>query len=99
MNRKHKEIRIFLVIPFIFFLSVFSAYVYFNTYAEMDFPPVKPTFENPDQDYLLINQENKSFALGQNISFLVIEGHLFQQLLQVSSGIPPLDQRPVVLRC
>lgn len=99
MNRKHKGIQIFLAIPFIFFLSVFSAYLYYNNYAETDLPSAKPTFDNLDQDYLLTNQEIKSFASGQNTSYFVLETYLFRQLSHLSFGMPSLDQKLFVFRC
>jgi hypothetical protein len=99
MNRKHKGIQIFLAISFIFFLSVFSAYLYYNNYAETDLPSAKPTFDNLDQDYLLTNQEIKSFAFGQNTSSFILETYLLCQLPLLSSGMPSLGQKPIVLRC
>jgi heme/copper-type cytochrome/quinol oxidase subunit 3 len=99
MNRKHKGIQIFLAISFIFFLSVFSAYLYYNNYAETDLPSAKPTFDNLDQDYLLTNQEIKSFASGQNTSSFVLETYLFRQLSHLSFGMPSLDQKLFVFRC
>jgi heme/copper-type cytochrome/quinol oxidase subunit 3 len=99
MNRKHKGIQIFLAISFIFFLSVFSAYLYYDNYAETDLPSAKPTFDNPDQDYLLINQETKPLALGQNTFPFILETYLLCQLPLLSSGMLSLGQKPFVLRC
>jgi hypothetical protein len=99
MNRKHKGIQIFLAISFIFFLSVFSAYLYYNNYAETDLPSAKPTFDNLDQDYLLTNQEIKSLAFRQNTPSFVLETYLFRQLSHLSFGMPSLDQKLFVFRC
>jgi hypothetical protein len=99
MNRKQKKIQILLAGFFVLFLSVFSAYVYYNSYVETDFPPAKPTFDNPDQDYLLINQETKPLALGQNTFPFILETYLLCQLPLLSSGMLSLGQKPFVLRC
>jgi hypothetical protein len=99
MNRKHKRIQIFLAISFIFFLSVFSAYLYYDNYAETDLPSAKPTFDNLDQDYLLTNQEIRSFAFGQNTFPFILETYLLCQLPLLSSGMLSLGQKPIVLRC
>ncbi len=99
MNRKHRGIQIFLAISFIFFLSVFSAYLYYNIYVETDFPSAKPTFDNLDQNCLLINQEAKSLVFGQNTSSFVLETYLFRQPPDLSFGIPSLDQKLLALRC
>jgi hypothetical protein len=99
MNRKQKRIRVLLAISFIFFLSVFSAYLYYNNYAETDPPSTKPTFDNLDQDYLLTNQEIRSFAFGQTTSSSILETYLFRQPPDLSFGIPSLDQKLIVLRC
>ena len=99
MNRKQKKIQILLAGSFVLFLSVFSAYVYYNSYVETDFPPAKPTFDNPDQDYLLINQETKPLALGQNTFPFILETYPMYQFPPLSFEIPSLDQKPFVLRC
>ena len=99
MNRKQKKIQILLAGFFVLFLSVFSAYVYYNSYVETDFPPAKPTFDNPDQDYLLINQEVNSLVFGQNTSSFVLETYLLCQLPLHPFGMPSLGQKPFVLRC
>jgi hypothetical protein len=99
MNKKQKRIQIFLAISFIFFFLVSSSYLYYSNYIENDFLPAKPTFDNLDPDYLLTNQQNKSFAFGQNISLFIIETYLFQQLPHLYSGISSLSQKLFVLRC
>ena len=99
MNRKRKKIQILLAFSLVLFLSIFSAYVYYNSYAETDLPSAKPTFDNLDQDYLLTNQEIKSFASGQNTSSFVLETYLFRQLSHLSFGMPSLDQKLFVFRC
>jgi hypothetical protein len=99
MNRKRKRAQILLAISFIFFLPIFSAYLYYNNYAEADFSPAKPTFDNPDQDYLLINQESKSFTFGQNTSPFIFETYPLFVFPPLSFGISPLDQKPLTLRC
>jgi hypothetical protein len=99
MNRKQKRIQIFLAISFIFFFSVFSAYLYYSNYIETDFPSAKPTFDNLDQDYLLTNQEIRSFAFGQTTSSFILETYLFRQPPDLSFGIPSLDQKLLALRC
>ena len=99
MNRKQEKIRVLLVISFVFFLSAFSAYLYYNNYAETDLPSAMPTFDNLDQNCLLTNQEIKSFAFGQNTSSFILETYLLCQLPLLSSGMPSLGQKPIVLRC
>jgi hypothetical protein len=78
---------------------VFPAYLLYNGVTEIDFPSDKPTFENLDQDYLLANQQNKSFAFGQSTSFFILETYLFRQFPRLSFGISSLDQKLFVLRC
>jgi hypothetical protein len=99
MNRKRKKIQILLAFSFVLFLSVFSAYVYYNSYAETDLPSAKPAFDNPDQDYLLINQETKPLALGQNTFPFIFEAYLLCQLPLLSFGMPSVGRKPFVLRC
>ncbi len=99
MNRKQKRIQIFLAISFIFFLSVFSGYLYYNNYAETDLPSAKPTFDNLDQDYLLTDQQNRSSAVEQTASSFILETYLFRQPPDLSFGIPSLDQKLLALRC
>lgn len=99
MNRKQKKIQILLAGSFVLFLSVFSAYLYYNNYAETDLPSAKPTFDNLDQNCLLTNQEIKSFAFGQNTSSFVLETYLLCQLPLHSFGMPSLGRKPFVLRC
>ena len=100
MNRKQKGIQIFLVISFFFFFSVFPAISLYNNCVETDFPSAKPTFENLDQDYLLANEQNKSFAFGIGPSFIIfLETYLFQQLPYPSFLISSLDQKLFALRC
>ena len=99
MNRRQKKIQILLAGSFVFFLSVFSAYLYYNNYAETDLPSAKPTFDNLDQNCLLTNQEIKSFAFGQNTSSFVLETYLLCQLPLHSFGMPSLGRKPFILRC
>ena len=99
MNRKQKKIQILLAGSFVLFLSVFSAYLYYNNYAETDLPSAKPTFDNLDQNCLLINQEVKSPVSGQNTSSFVLETYLLGQFPLHSFGMPSLGQKPFVLRC
>jgi hypothetical protein len=84
---------------FFIFFSFFSAYAYFNNYAEIDFPSAKPTFENPDQDYLIVTQESKSFTFGQNTSSFILEIYPLYVSPTFSFGIPSFDQKPFALRC
>jgi hypothetical protein len=99
MNRKQKRIQTFLAISFFFFSSFFTAYLYYNNCVETDFPSANLMFENLDQDYLLTNEQNKSFAFGIGPSFIIFETYLFRQLPHVSFGIFSLNQRLFVLRC
>ncbi len=89
----------FLASFFIFFLSVFLAFVYFNNYADIDFPSAKPTFENLGQDYLIANQENKSFTFEQNTISFTLETYPLCPFPHHSFGTLPLDLRSFVLRC
>jgi heme/copper-type cytochrome/quinol oxidase subunit 3 len=99
MKRKQKRTQIFLAVSFIFFLSVFSAYLYYNNYVETDFPSAKPTFDNPGQNSLFTNQETKSFAFGQNTSSFILETYLLRQLSPLSFGMSSLEQKLFPLRC
>ncbi len=96
---RHGTARAFLIASLIFFLSVFSAYVYFNNYVEIDFPPSNPTFDNLDPDYLLINPESRPLTLVQAAFSFIFETCPLLVSLPLSSEISPLGQRPVALRC
>jgi len=99
MNRKQKKIQIFLAISFFFFFLVFPAFSLYNNCVETDFPSAKPTIENLDQDYLLANEQNKSFAFGIGPSFIILGTYLFQQLPYSSFVMSSLDQKLFALRC
>ena len=99
MNRKQKGIQICIAISFFFFFSVFPAISLYNNCVETDFPSDKPTFENLDQDYLLANEQNRSYAIGPNTSFFILETYLFRQLSHLSFRISSLDQKLFTLRC
>jgi hypothetical protein len=99
MKNTLKKTKVFLTVTISFFVLVFPAYLLYNGVVEIDFPSAKPTFENLDQDYLLANQQNRSFVFGQCTSFFILETYLFRQLPRLSFGISSLDQKPSVLRC
>jgi len=99
MNRKQKKIQIFLAISFFFFFLFFPVFSLYNNCVETDFPSAKTTFENLDQDYLLANEQNKSFAFGIGPSFIILGTYLFQTLPYPSFVISSLDQKLFALRC
>jgi hypothetical protein len=99
MNRKQKRFQIFLAISIIFFFPIFSGYLYCSHYIETDFPSTHPFFNNPDQDHLLTDQQNKSLAFEQNASLTLLETFLFRQVPYFCQGISSLTQKLVVLRC
>jgi hypothetical protein len=100
MNRKRKGIQICIALLIFSFFSVFPAISLYNNCVETDFPSAKPTFENLDQDYLLANEQNKSFPFGIGPSFIIfLETYLFQKLPYPSFLISSLDQKLFALRC
>jgi hypothetical protein len=99
MKNTLKKTNVFLAVSISFFVLVFSAYLLYNGVIETDFPSDKPTFENLDQDYLLTNEQNRSYAIGPSTSFFILETYLFRQLPRLSFGISSLDQKLSVLRC
>jgi hypothetical protein len=99
MKYNLKKTNVFLIVSISFFVLVFPAYLLYNGVIETDFPSDKPTFENLDQDYLLANEQNRSYAIGPSTSFFILETYLFRQLPRLSFGISSLDQKLSVLRC
>jgi len=100
MNRNRKGTQICIALLIFSLFSVFSAISLYNNCVETDFPSAKPTFENLNQDYLLANEQNKSFAFGIGPSFIIfLETYLFQQPPYPSFLISSLDQKLFALRC
>jgi hypothetical protein len=99
MNRKQKRFQIFLAISIIFLFPIFPGYLYCSHFIETDFPSTHPMFNNPDQDRLLTDQQNKSLALEQGTSLILLETSMFRQVPYLCQGISHLTQKLVVLRC
>jgi hypothetical protein len=98
-NRQQKWIKIFFAFSFLLFLSVAPVYLYYLYCVEADFPSSKPTFESPDQDYLLADQQDKFEILRPSPITAIGETALSGKFLFFSFKKSLYDQETLILRC
>lgn len=101
MNRRLKEIQIFLVIAISLSILVSSIYSQYYTLASADFLSPDLNFETYDQEILLAASQGelKSFgSSGFSNGFLLV-AHLLRQPFLFSPQVLSLDQKALILRC
>jgi hypothetical protein len=100
MKRRHKKFQIALATSILFSILLFPAYLRFCDFAEGDFLPSKPSFENFDQENLFLDHQNNSQVFVLNsFHFRIMGTNLLQRFPCPSFQRPVLDQKPSVLRC
>lgn len=99
LNKNQKWTRIFLVVSFFLFFSVFLGYLNYNECIETDFPTSKAKFENLDQDYLLTSQGQKLELFGSSYSTMIVEINSSGKYLFFSLQKSSHNQKAIILRC
>jgi len=99
MNGQQKWIKILFAVSFLLFFSVSSAYLHYINCVETDFPSSKPRFENPDQDYLLADQQNRLEILRPSALTAIVETAFPGKFLFFSFKRSLYDQKTLILRC
>jgi hypothetical protein len=100
MKRRHTKFQIALATSILFSILLFPAYLRFCDFAEADFLPSKPSFENSDQENFFLDHQNNSHVFGLNLSHIRILGtNIFEQLPYFSFQTPALARKHSVLRC
>jgi hypothetical protein len=94
-GKNHIPLAIFIVLIYLFF----SAYFSYSSWVEIDFPSSKSRFENPDQDYLLADQQDKSEILKPSALTAIVETASPGKLLLSSFRKSLHDPKGLVLRC
>ena len=90
-----------LVIVTALFILLFPAYLRCSNLAEVDLFSTDLSFENPDQDDQLFDQQDgsRAFVLSGASVILLPGANLFGQLPHFSFQTASLDQKTFVLRC
>ena len=90
-----------LVIVTALFILLFPAYLRCLNLAEVDLSSTDLSFENPDQDDQLFDQQDgsRAFVLGGTSIPFFPGVNLFGQLPRFSFQTASLDQKTFVLRC
>jgi hypothetical protein len=98
---KRRLIQIFLVIIISLFIPISLAYLNYYNLAKADFISLDLSFENPDQENLLLDQQNES-----KVFILSAFSILFPSGINLLKKFPPFfltmcfsDQKTFVLRC
>jgi hypothetical protein len=99
MKGSPRRFQFFLVILISSFFAVFPAYLHYNYLVEADFPSPVPAFENLDQDYLLVSQQNKLIASGSSDSYGLRENDLLEYLADFDFQTSSAYQKTFNLRC
>jgi len=101
VEREPKKVQIFLAVTISFFLLVFSGYLYYHNLGETNFFSADLSFENPDQENALVDQQKEFRVSVLNFfSFPFLpEASLFEQFLGFSYQIPSLERQRLVIRC
>lgn len=99
MNRQQKWVKIFFAVSFLLFLLAAPVYLHYLYCVEADFPSSKPRFENPDQDYLLADQQNRLEILRPSALTAIVETALCGKFLFFSFKKSFYDQETLILRC
>ena len=98
---KTRPTQVFLVILITLSISLLSAYLDYYDLAEADFLSWNISFENPDQENLLIDQRIEFKAFISSVLSLI-----FHEVIDLSEQLPRLtftgssfDQKTFILRC
>ena len=84
MKTGPRKVQILLVILICTLVGLFPAYLDYSYLAGTDLPSSIPIFENPDQDYLIANQQDKLRLSGPDFS-IIREDSLQEQLSYFAS--------------
>jgi hypothetical protein len=101
MKRRVKKIEVFLVIFISFFVLGCAAYFYYCNRVGSNFPSGDLSFDNPDQDRLLIDHVNElkiSGTEGLSGAFR-LRSALFERLSLIAFKTSSLAQENVTLLC
>ena len=99
---KRKPVRIFLIIVISFSIPLlFSAYFLYYNLAEADFLSSDLVIENPDQEHILLGEQNESKAFISSAFPIIFpqEIILFEQSHHFPSIICSRDEKTFILRC
>jgi hypothetical protein len=98
---KRGIIQTFLVIAISLFIPIFPAYLHYCNLAEADLLSLDLCIENPDQENLLIDQQNESKVfISSSFCIIFASGiNFLEQLFRFPFTKYFLDQKTSVLRC
>ena len=98
---KAKLSRIFITLTISLLIFLFPAYLRFADLADDDLFSSDLSFENPDDDNPLIDQDKelKVFVSATLFDILFLEINTFEHIPCFSFLIDPFDPKPFVLRC
>ncbi len=101
MKRRMRLTHILPVVLICFLMPLFSAYLDYIDFADVDFPSRDRSIENPDQVNLLVAEQSKPklFEMGWFSIVLRPEIDLLEQFSDIALQMPPSDQKTAVLRC
>jgi len=101
MKKRFKNTQIFLAMAISFFIFALPAYLRCTNLSEANFVSFDLSFENPDQENGLPDNENKLKVFGQTtFSILFLQGiNLFEQSFRLFSQAVSLHQKTFVLLC
>ena len=101
MKNEPKRIKFPLAILTAFLLAVYPVYFQYNDIVEIDFLSPFSSFENPDQENLPSDKQNKIkiFAQGFSSAISLVGFSLTEPLPDFSPRIFYLDEITSVLRC
>ncbi len=102
MNSRFRKTQPFLlVIAICFLLAVCPAYLQYNDLTEIDFLSPQPSFENPDQENLLTDEQSKIkiFVLNSSPGISLLGIFLREQIPNVAFQIFSIDRPTAILRC
>jgi len=98
---KSGSAQIFLIIAISLFIPMFSACAHYCNLAEANLFSADLSFENPDQEDLLVDHHKESKAPVSSVFSVILlpRVHLFDQLPRFFISAPSFDEENFVLRC
>jgi len=101
MKKRFKSIQIFLVIAISLFILALPAYFRCTSFSETKFVSCDLSFENPDQEGGLPDNENELKVFGPTAFFTIflLGTNLFEQSSPLFSQALSLCQKTFILRC
>ncbi len=101
MRTKPQRIKFLLAIGISFLLAAYPAYLHYNSFIEIDFLSIHPSFENLDQENLLADEQSKTkiFVLNSSSEVFLLGIFFEEQFPSLFSPVFSTHPTASILRC